>query len=67
MCSFIGFSFGDEDLNKIIDILSERLDDFANQFYLVTVDKSWENNRDSRIIPIITDGQFLFIHYEISS
>ncbi|WP_429864141.1 SIR2 family protein [Enterococcus faecalis] len=58
---FIGFSFGDEDLNKIIDILSERLDDFANQFYLVTVDKSWENNRDSRIIPIITDGQF-FIH-----
>ncbi len=58
---FIGFSFGDEDLNKIIDILSEKLDDFANQFYLVTVDRSWENNTDSRIIPIITDGQF-FIH-----
>lgn len=58
---FIGFSFGDEDLNKIIDILSENLDDFANQFYLITIDKSWRNNKDSRIIPIITDGQF-FIH-----
>lgn len=58
---FIGFSFGDEDLNKIIDILSESLDEFANQFYLVTVDKAWENNEDKRIIPIITDGQF-FVH-----
>lgn len=58
---FIGFSFGDEDLNKLIDILSEKLNDFANQYYLVTIDSSWENYKDSRIIPIITDGCF-FLH-----
>lgn len=58
---FIGFSFGDEDLNKLIDILSEKLNNFANQYYLVTIDPSLENNKDSRIIPIITDGCF-FLH-----
>lgn len=58
---FVGFSFGDEDLNKIIDILSEKLGEFANQYYLITIDKSWENNKNSRIIPIITDGLF-FMH-----
>lgn len=58
---FIGFSFGDEDLNKIIDILSEKLGEFANQYYLVTLDETWRNNKDTRILPIITDGSF-FMH-----
>jgi len=58
---FIGFSFGDEDLNKIIDILSDDMGDFANQFYLVTIDNSWKDQKNSKIIPIITDGQF-FVH-----
>lgn len=36
---FIGFSFGDEDLNKIIDTLSDKMGEFTNQYYLVTTDK----------------------------
>ena len=58
---FIGFSFGDEDLNKLFDILKEKLGNMSNQFYLVTVDKNWENNEDKVIIPIITDGTY-FVH-----
>ncbi len=58
---FIGFSFGDEDLNRLIDILSNSLEDFANQYYLVTLDNKWIEKPDKRIIPIITDGTY-FIH-----
>ena len=58
---FIGFSFGDEDLNKLFDILKEKLGNMSNQFYLVTLDKKWENNEDKGIIPIVTDGTY-FIH-----
>lgn len=58
---FIGFSFGDEDLNKILNILDKNLEEYSNQYYLVTIDKSLENNDDQRIIPIITDGTY-FIH-----
>ena len=55
---FIGFSFGDEDLNALLEVLSGKLGDFSNQYYLVTIDKNWEKNEDKRIIPIITDGTF---------
>ena len=58
---FIGFSFGDEDLNKLFDILKEKLGNMGNQFYLVTLDKKWENNENKGIIPIITDGTY-FVH-----
>ena len=53
---FVGFSFGDEDLNKIIEILSDDLGQFANQFYLVTIDEEWMEKDSKNIIPIITDG-----------
>lgn len=55
---FVGFSFGDEDLNKIIEILSDDLGQFANQFYLVTIDEKWLEKHPKNIIPIITDGTF---------
>lgn len=58
---FIGFSFGDEDLNRLLDILSQKMGDFSNQFYLVTIDERWNEKNDKRIIPIITDGTY-FIH-----
>lgn len=58
---FIGFSFGDEDLNRLLDILSERMGDFSNQFYLVTIDEKWNERNDTRIVHIITDGTY-FIH-----
>lgn len=55
---FVGFSFGDEDLNRIIEILSDDLGQFANQFYLVTIDEKWLEKHPKNIIPIITDGTF---------
>lgn len=58
---FIGFSFGDEDLNRLLDILSKKMGDLSNQFYLVTIDKKWNEINDNRIFPIITDGTY-FIH-----
>ena len=58
---FIGFSFGDEDLNRLLDILSKKMGDLSNQFYLVTIDKKWNEVNDNRIFPIITDGTY-FIH-----
>ncbi len=58
---FIGFSFGDEDLNELLDILSVKMGDFSNQYYLITIDDKWESIDDNRIIPIITDGTY-FIH-----
>lgn len=58
---FIGFSFGDEDLNCLLDILSKKMGDLSNQFYLVTIDKKWNEINDNRIFPIITDGTY-FIH-----
>ena len=58
---FLGFSCGDEDLNRLLDILSKKMGDLSNQFYLVTIDKKWNEINDNRIFPIITDGTY-FIH-----
>ncbi|UQF37865.1 SIR2 family protein [Vagococcus lutrae] len=58
---FIGFSFGDEDLNKILEILSSKLGSFANQFYVVTLDENWKSAQREDLKPIITDGTF-FLH-----
>lgn len=58
---FIGFSFGDEDLNRLIDVLSVKMGNFINQFYVVTIDNKWNDIVDKRIVPIITDGTY-FIH-----
>lgn len=58
---FVGFSFGDEDLNKIIKILSSDLEDFAPQYFLVTIDESWEKTDNKNVLPIITDAYY-FIH-----
>ncbi|MGX9818176.1 SIR2 family protein [Lactococcus lactis] len=58
---FIGFSFGDEDLNKIIEILSSDLQDFAPQYFLITIDESWRKTENKNILPIITDAYY-FLH-----
>lgn len=58
---FIGFSFGDEDLNKIIEILSSDLQDFAPQYFLITIDESWRKTENKIILPIITDAYY-FLH-----
>ncbi|WP_146881521.1 SIR2 family protein, partial [Alkalibacterium pelagium] len=58
---FIGFSFGDKDLNRIISILNERLGKYSNQFYVVTLGAAWEEEKNSYLKPIFTDGTY-FMH-----
>jgi len=56
---FIGYSFGDENINKVIEMLTDKMGKYANKYYLVTLDKRWEGS--SKFYPIITDGTN-FIH-----
>jgi len=59
---FIGYSFGDEDFNRIYALLKKELGQIAPHFYVVTLDKRFQTEpRDSSMTPIITDGTF-FIH-----
>ncbi|MCM3311429.1 SIR2 family protein [Shouchella clausii] len=56
---FIGYSFGDEDFNKIYNSLTEEMKDFLPHAYIVTLDeKAEEKFRDINITPIITDATF---------
>lgn len=56
---FIGYSFGDENINKVIELLTDKTGKYANKYYLVTLDKRWEGSLN--IHPIITCGTN-FIH-----
>ncbi|QOR67141.1 SIR2 family protein [Cytobacillus suaedae] len=56
---FIGYSFGDEDFNKIHNSLIEEMKDFLPHAYIVTLDeKAEEKFRDINITPIVTDATF---------
>ncbi|MGG0940761.1 SIR2 family protein [Bacillus subtilis] len=56
---FIGYSFGDEDFNKIHNSLVEEMKDFLPHAYIVTLDvKAEEKFMDINFTPIITDATF---------
>jgi len=58
---FIGFSFEDEDFQKIYKLLSKDVDGLIPHFYVVTLDdkaKEKINSLKIKVIPIITDGTF---------
>ena len=56
---FIGYSFGDEDFNKIYNSLIEEMKDFLPHAFIVTLDDEAEEKfRDKNITPIITDATF---------
>ncbi|MEH7441922.1 SIR2 family protein [Bacillus sp. JJ1122] len=56
---FIGYSFGDEDFNKIHNSLIEEMKDFLPHAYIVTLDKKAEEKFSNiNITPIITDATF---------
>ncbi|MCP6680660.1 SIR2 family protein [Bacillus nakamurai] len=56
---FIGYSFGDEDFNKIHYSLIEEMKDFLPHAYIVTLDeKAEEKFSNINITPIITDATF---------
>lgn len=56
---FIGYSFGDEDFNKIHNSLMEEMKELLPHAYIVTLDeKAEEKIRDVNITPIITDATY---------
>lgn len=59
---FIGYSFGDEDFNKLYQLLKSEMKELLPHSYLVTLDKNAiEKFQKMKITPIITDGTY-FIH-----
>jgi hypothetical protein len=56
---FVGYSFGDEDFNKIYDYLMADMKRFSPHFYMVTLDSAAkEMYSDKNITPIITDATY---------
>lgn len=60
--AFIGFSFGDEDLNMIIDYLRNELGDFYPHIYYVTLDDSLKDRLMYKNSTSIVTSGFFFIH-----
>ncbi len=58
---FIGFSFDDEDFQKLYKLLSKDVQGLIPTFYAVTLDEKAEEKLTSlkiKVIPIITNGSF---------
>ncbi|OFI50223.1 hypothetical protein BG261_08870 [Floricoccus tropicus] len=61
---FIGFSFGDEDLDKLLEVFGlkmEHNEGTDSKYYIVNIDQSMLKYQSKNIESIITDGYF-FIH-----
>ena len=59
---FIGFSFGDDDLNQIMDYLQKEMGDIYPHIYLVTLDETLKDRiKYKTTTSIVTSGTF-FIH-----
>ncbi len=59
---FIGFSFGDEDLTKILQFLREEMHDFFPHIYIVTIDNTLKSKlKYSNLTCLVTGGTF-FLH-----
>ncbi len=59
---FIGFSFGDEDLNMIIDYLRTELGDLYPHIYYVTLDDTLKDRLAYKNSTSIVTSGFYFIH-----
>lgn len=56
---FIGYSCQDEDFQRIYKYISKKMGDFRRQSYVVTLDKSNDNNwKKHNMIPIYTEGSY---------
>jgi len=59
---FIGYSFGDEDLNKILQFVKDKMQSYTPHLFIVTIDKNLNEKVDYPSKSIIhTDGTF-FLH-----
>jgi NAD-dependent SIR2 family protein deacetylase len=56
---FFGYSFNDEDFNRLFSFVRSQLGDFMNKFYIVTLDKSNDNKwKDLGLEPIYTAADY---------
>jgi hypothetical protein len=59
---FVGYSFADEDFNRIYSFVRKQLKDFIKKPYIVTLDEENDSKwRELGLEPIYTDG-FYFLH-----
>lgn len=59
---FVGYSFRDEDFNRLYSLLTEELGELMPHSYIVTLDRDINKKFDSQLITsIITDGTY-FMH-----
>lgn len=59
---FIGYSFGDEDLNQILQFIEQQMKEFMPHIYIVTIDSTLKSKITyPNITVIVTDGAF-FLH-----
>lgn len=59
---FIGYSFGDEDLNRILNFINNKMKSFTPHLYIVTIDENLDEKIDYPKKSVInTDGTF-FLH-----
>ncbi len=56
---FIGYSFQDEDFQRIYKYISRTMSDFKRQAYIITLDKSNEKQwKKYKLTPIYTEGSY---------
>lgn len=59
---FIGFSFGDDDLNQILDYVRNEMKEVMPHIYIITIDNMLQERLDyENATVILTDGTF-FLH-----
>ena len=59
---FIGFSFGDEDFNQIIDYLYKEMGDIFPHIYVVTLDETLEKRLEYKNSTVIVTSGSFFLH-----
>jgi len=56
---FFGYSFNDEDFNRLFSFVRSQLGDFMKKFYIVTLDKSNDDKwKELGLEPIYTAGEY---------
>lgn len=57
--AFIGYSFNDEDFNRVYSFVRSQLGDFVRKSYIVTLDKSKDDKwKELGLLPIYTAGEY---------
>lgn len=57
--AFVGYSFGDEDFDRVYSFVRDQLGDFMKKSYIVTLDESQDKKwKELGLVPIYTAGEY---------